>query len=348
LDELKDAFAEAGVGYMNGSFKVQKELDDLFLPPIKRLHGFIEHEYNGSEGLVMPILKISTGFNGMLSLLRKDSLEAWGKMISLHDAILDMVEVFSKSEQYSPIFLHSCIDGDAESNCKNFLKSLNDKAVNAGDVTPMCQRIISSYRKVNEAIKNGVSTGLILYDGPLDDHKSANWTGDPTIQPESKSSEAGGETIATKGININDLITSRSQRPPTAEWTQFIEHVPRCAAAEGIRESSIFYTSKASSLASFDPAVPKCLKRLFKELDGLKDALPAEPNCSIWLRFDEGLLNKLWSFIISVAKKHSFLLILHAPLFLYCFTYRHSSIHTSSYCSTSARTDSILRRNVCF
>lgn len=33
--------------------------------------------------------------------------------------------------------------------------------------------------------------------------------------------------------------------------------------------------------------MPKCLKRLFKELDGLKDDLPADPNCSIWLRFDE-------------------------------------------------------------
>mmetsp|Transcript_19213 Transcript_19213/g.41635 ORF Transcript_19213/g.41635 Transcript_19213/m.41635 type:complete len:1158 (-) Transcript_19213:1600-5073(-) len=83
-------------------------------------------------------------------------------------------------------------------------------------------------------------------------------------------------------LNNNDLVKARSRTPPSTEWAQFIEQVPRCAGAEGIRESSV-YCKQASS----DVTVPKCLKRLFKELDGLKDNLPADPNCSIWLRFDD-------------------------------------------------------------
>lgn len=82
----------------------------------------------------------------------------------------------------------------------------------------------------------------------------------------------------------DDLLTSRAPKPPSAEWTRFIEHTPRCAPAEGIRDSSVFYGKLG---ASDNMAIPRCLKRLFKELDGLKDALPADPNCSIWLRFDE-------------------------------------------------------------
>eukprot|EP00581_Thalassiosira_minuscula_P008299 CAMPEP_0183702758 /NCGR_PEP_ID=MMETSP0737-20130205/759_1 /TAXON_ID=385413 /ORGANISM="Thalassiosira miniscula, Strain CCMP1093" /LENGTH=1186 /DNA_ID=CAMNT_0025929429 /DNA_START=37 /DNA_END=3598 /DNA_ORIENTATION=+ len=81
----------------------------------------------------------------------------------------------------------------------------------------------------------------------------------------------------------NDLSASRKPTPPSPEWTQFLQHVPRCSGAEGIRETSVFYKQQSAS----DMAVPKGLKRLFRELDQLKNDLPGDPHCSIWLRFDE-------------------------------------------------------------
>ncbi|KAL7542465.1 hypothetical protein ACHAXR_011803 [Thalassiosira sp. AJA248-18] len=97
-------------------------------------------------------------------------------------------------------------------------------------------------------------------------------------------------------INHNDdLLTTarRNNTSPSPQWTSFLQFTPRCAGAEGIRDSSVFFKRHSSATAgvgaspSFDTAVPKCLKRLFKELDGLKDSLPCDSNCSIWLRFDE-------------------------------------------------------------
>ncbi|KAL9186499.1 hypothetical protein ACHAXT_005737 [Thalassiosira profunda] len=82
-----------------------------------------------------------------------------------------------------------------------------------------------------------------------------------------------------------ELLAARAPTPPSAEWTAFLRRVPRCAGAEGIRDTSVF-RQKAMG-AAFETAIPKCLKRLFKELDGLKEDLPSEPNCSIFLRFDE-------------------------------------------------------------
>ncbi|CAB9520147.1 IAP repeat-containing protein 6 [Seminavis robusta] len=68
------------------------------------------------------------------------------------------------------------------------------------------------------------------------------------------------------------------------QWEQFLETVPRCASAEGIRESSCFN----GTMQDQQGMVPtKCLKRLFKEFDGLKDTLPSNSDSSIWLRFDE-------------------------------------------------------------
>mmetsp|Transcript_17481 Transcript_17481/g.42509 ORF Transcript_17481/g.42509 Transcript_17481/m.42509 type:complete len:1170 (+) Transcript_17481:127-3636(+) len=85
----------------------------------------------------------------------------------------------------------------------------------------------------------------------------------------------------------DDSVKARVRAPknPSDDWKGFIKRVPRCAAAEGIRNTSAFYNNKTST--SSDMSVPQCLKRLFKEFDGLEKMLPSDPNCSIWLRFDE-------------------------------------------------------------
>jgi len=105
-------------------------------------------------------------------------------------------------------------------------------------------------------------------------------------QEDEKPSAAAAQKAPPPPAQPNNMTTTRTITPPSTEWTQFVKQVPRCTGAEGIRDSSVFYKRNSSS-ASFDAAVPRCLKRLFKELDGLKDDLPADPNCSIWLRFDE-------------------------------------------------------------
>jgi hypothetical protein len=91
-------------------------------------------------------------------------------------------------------------------------------------------------------------------------------------------------------LSSNDLTTARVPTPPSAGWIQFIEKTPRCAGAEGIRESSVFNRHASSSS---DLSVPRCMKRLFKELDALKEDLPSDSTCSIWLRFDEGTLLRI-------------------------------------------------------
>ncbi|CAB9503244.1 (E3-independent) E2 ubiquitin-conjugating enzyme UBE2O [Seminavis robusta] len=113
----------------------------------------------------------------------------------------------------------------------------------------------------------------------------------PMVEAQSKESSSDMETEEEWGNQKPSAVVVDQQPIPirptivaTPEWKAFLERVPRCAGAEGIRESSYF---AKQGMAGDGMAVPKCLKRLFKELDGLKDSLPSDPNCSIWLRFDE-------------------------------------------------------------
>jgi len=135
-----------------------------------------------------------------------------------------------------------------------------------------------------------------------DDTMGMMWKGDERKQPPEAAADASKQshTVAAASMKQapptqpNDLNTARSKPThPSKEWIQFIQQTPRCDSAENIRSTSVFYNkyTSSSSSAEDDLAVPnKCLKRLFKELDGLKNDLPSDPNCSIWLRFDEGML----------------------------------------------------------
>jgi len=133
------------------------------------------------------------------------------------------------------------------------------------------------------------------FDSSKDDKMGMMWKDDERKQPPEAAAAASmmKQAPSTQPIN-NNLNTTRSNKPtqPSKEWIQFIQQTPRCDSAENIRSTSVFHNKYASSSSSGedDLAVPnKCLKRLFKELDGLKNDLPSDKNCSIWLRFDEGM-----------------------------------------------------------
>lgn len=79
-------------------------------------------------------------------------------------------------------------------------------------------------------------------------------------------------------------IDSKDTSSKSAQWDDFIQKVPRCASSQGIRDTSCYTRHDPPDP---DLVVPLCLKHLFRELDGLKDSLPSDPNASIWLRFDE-------------------------------------------------------------
>lgn len=63
-------------------------------------------------------------------------------------------------------------------------------------------------------------------------------------------------------------------------WKSVIDRIPRCSAAEGIRETSYFRNK-------FQPGGGRnaCLRKLLQELGSLEESLPSNP--AIWLRFDE-------------------------------------------------------------
>jgi len=91
-------------------------------------------------------------------------------------------------------------------------------------------------------------------------------------------------TTAASTAMLQDLVKVRAPRAPSAEWSRFLDGTPRCAGAANIRDTSVF---RRHHSASSGLSASKCLKRLFRELDGLKDSLPSDHSCSIWLRFDE-------------------------------------------------------------
>ena len=67
-------------------------------------------------------------------------------------------------------------------------------------------------------------------------------------------------------------------------WRQTVlAHIPRCAAKEGIRDSSVFRNQSGNTCSNRQ----SCLKKLLMELSSMdeQESLPSYP--AIWLRFDE-------------------------------------------------------------
>ena len=100
-------------------------------------------------------------------------------------------------------------------------------------------------------------------------------------QPQNCKQEIG--MVASQG---GSDISSSLPVMDDAEWASHLGHIPLCASAEGIRETSIYW-KKSSNASSFSSSSPVCLRKLLRELDELKGSLSADPRCSIWIRFDE-------------------------------------------------------------
>ena len=147
----------------------------------------------------------------------------------------------------------------------------------------MTEKIKLVHEKITDGIANSRKGSGIIEDEW--ENRKVDDAGVNSVSLGSVGSSNLYQMIAACGAKCNeiDLIATRTSRPPSANWNKFIQNAPRCAAARGIRESSYFHKRQ-----SFEGgAVPQCLKKLVKELEQLEDHLPAEPNCSIWLRYDE-------------------------------------------------------------
>ena len=103
----------------------------------------------------------------------------------------------------------------------------------------------------------------------------------------------GGPDAATadgQPMQVDDNADEKSSSSSGNQyWETCLQHVPRCASAEGIRDTSIYYKKKggASAVSSSSATNSSCLRRLLRELDQLKDELPRDGKSSIWIRFDE-------------------------------------------------------------
>ena len=85
--------------------------------------------------------------------------------------------------------------------------------------------------------------------------------------------------------------TAKKGAPPSVDdssWKAVLDRIPRCAAAEGIRQTS-FFRSKTGSASSHSGGGGggglHCLRKLMQELGSLNESLPCNP--AIWLRFDD-------------------------------------------------------------
>ena len=102
------------------------------------------------------------------------------------------------------------------------------------------------------------------------------------------SSSVGAQKMEASGVASSLLPASVPQETDKAfeeDWKEYLKSTPLCAPAEGIRESSVF--NKKHNLETAGGSSPKCLRKLFKELETMNDSLPSDPRCSVFVRFDE-------------------------------------------------------------
>ena len=153
------------------------------------------------------------------------------------------------------------------------------------------KQMLAVLAKERQARKNATtSTAAAFQPTATVASKSATNVNDGTVDNDAERKEAEDRKLPAKAsvaTKPQPVVHNNETTPTSTEWEQFTQKTPRCAAAEGIRETSVYHKSaKAADDATL--SVPTtCLKHLLKELDGLKDALPDHPIASIWVRFDE-------------------------------------------------------------
>ena len=87
---------------------------------------------------------------------------------------------------------------------------------------------------------------------------------------------------AEQGANVDDAkpAAATKEAPDEKAWAAVLKRLPRCDAAEGLRETSCFRNS-----LSVSGARKQCFRKLLAEIGALEEHLPTNP--AIWLRFDE-------------------------------------------------------------
>lgn len=87
-------------------------------------------------------------------------------------------------------------------------------------------------------------------------------------------------------VSIEDTMKAgNSNNDEDSGALSYLDKIPRCASAEGIRETSIY--SRKTDTSGSSGNSPQCLRVLLRELDKMKGGLPSDPRCPIWVRFDE-------------------------------------------------------------
>mmetsp|Transcript_35828 Transcript_35828/g.77788 ORF Transcript_35828/g.77788 Transcript_35828/m.77788 type:complete len:533 (+) Transcript_35828:265-1863(+) len=277
--------------------KKQQELDDGCIPLMKRLLQFL-NDYEGSEGVVLLTFKMSPGFNRFLfSLLKNDSLLEWGKRRAVYDTALDMLSTFCESQFYACFLLHNLLEGDGSpddgtSNCQTLLEILDVKSeimkrsqetVLAGasaststecdlarDTIEICEKVIATYAKVNEAIKNGREVGTIV-------NPSLELAGRCMV--EASDSEGDDKPPPTEAEEIATYLKVMKKHR--------LEHVALIKAVNTGKTDHKYVSSVTRKATSASSVKPRRMLRIASEIAGLSADLPVEWASGIFVRVDE-------------------------------------------------------------
>lgn len=288
---------------MSGAQKKQQELDRRCIPIMSKLLEFLG-DYDGPEGMVQLALKMSPGFNRLLfSLLKNDALLEWGKRKDVYDKLLDLLELFSDSQFYASFLLHNLLEGDGTpddgtSNCQTLLgildvkssimKRTQEKVLTSGSTTRsaagapdaalakdtiyVCERVIATAAKVNEAIENGREAGTIV---------------NPRLE------------LAGKCLKNDDSDDEENIKPPPTEAEDIatyvkemkkhrLQHIALVDAINsgktGHKFSGQFNKANTGTASSVKQ---KRMLRIASEIAGLSADLPVEWSSGIFVRVDE-------------------------------------------------------------
>jgi len=288
---------------MGGAEKKQHDLDQRCIPIMTNLLEFLG-AYDGPEGMVQLALKMSPGFNRLLfSLLKNDALLEWGKRKDVYDKLLDLLEIFSDSQFFASFLLHNLLEGDGTpddgtSNCQTLLgildvksgimKRTQEKILTSGSTTQkaeadpdtalakdtiyVCERVVATTAKVNEAIENGREAGTIV-NPRLELAGKILKGGEADEEDNDKPPPTEAEDIATY---LKEMKKHRLQHIALVDAIN--------SGKTGHKLSRQFNEANTGTASSVKQ---KRMLRIASEIAGLSSDLPVEWSSAIFVRVDE-------------------------------------------------------------
>lgn len=289
--------------------KKQSKEDELLQPFLSRLVTFIQG-YDGSEGVVLLSLKMSSSFNRMLfNLLKNDSLLEWGKRNKIYETTLNLIDKFSASQFYVGMLVHNLLEGnslpyDGSATCEALIGTLHVKAnimvrsqkkmattdaprkkVTSHDdndydalTLAMCEKIIASAEKMNAAIKSGREQGIV-------------------VNPEN---ETTSKDVASSGpTHLKNLLLAEAAgaAPPSLEeqmaayvkemTVHRLKHVDNLVTGKTNLSDYKFRNEAISNTASSSSVKRTRMLHIASEIAGLSNDLPVEWHSGIFVVVDE-------------------------------------------------------------